>query len=90
MRHQLHTIFCDNKGALELAKNGNFGARTRHIAVAHHFIKEKIEHRIIQVEFVSTTEMIADILTKSTNEPVVRMCMHGMGIRKLKNCKIVK
>lgn len=74
-------MFCDNKSAIELAKNGNFSARTRHIAVAYHFVKEKIEMKIVHVEYLPTKDMIADMLTKPATPDVVRMCVLGMCIK---------
>lgn len=76
-------IFCDNKGALSLAKNGSFSSRTKHINVAFYFVKEKIDARIVQVEYISTKEMVADMLTKAANQKVVEMCVTKMGIRNL-------
>ena len=44
-------LYCDNKGALELAKNAHFISRTRHINFRHHFIKELIEQGRSQLIF---------------------------------------
>jgi hypothetical protein len=35
-------IKCDNQGSIKLAKNPIFHARTKHIEIHHHFIREKI------------------------------------------------
>jgi len=36
-------VICDKQGAIALAKNYMHHARTKHIGVQHHFVKEKIE-----------------------------------------------
>jgi hypothetical protein len=36
-------IYCDNKSAICLAKNPEMHARSKHIDIRHHFIREKIE-----------------------------------------------
>ncbi len=33
-------IFCDNQGAIALAKNPQFHARTKHINIRHHYVRE--------------------------------------------------
>ncbi|XP_036325987.1 secreted RxLR effector protein 161-like [Rhagoletis pomonella] len=35
-------LFCDNQGAIKLAINNNFPARTKHIDVKNYFIREKL------------------------------------------------
>lgn len=60
-------IFCDNKGAIDLSKNSKFSARTKHINVRHHFIKENIRNREIKVDFTPSFDMLADPLTKAVN-----------------------
>ena len=35
-------IFCDNQGAMALAKNPQFHARTKHIDIQHHYVREQV------------------------------------------------
>ena len=58
------TIYCDNIGALSLAANPVFHARTKHVEVDFHFIREKIVANQLQVSHISPTDQIADIFTK--------------------------
>jgi hypothetical protein len=58
------TIWCDNLGALALASNPVFHARTKHIEVDVHFVREKVLNRDIQIHHLSTLEQVADIFTK--------------------------
>jgi Reverse transcriptase (RNA-dependent DNA polymerase) len=37
-------IQCDNMGVITLTKDPSFHARTKHIDVAHHFIRERVHH----------------------------------------------
>lgn len=57
-------LHCDNQGALQLSKNGVFSPRTKHIHIKLEFIKECIENKIINLTYISTNEMLADIFTK--------------------------
>ncbi|RVW79312.1 Retrovirus-related Pol polyprotein from transposon RE1 [Vitis vinifera] len=58
------TIWCDNSGALALASNPVFHARTKHIEVDFHFIREKVANRDISLQFIGSYDQPADIFTK--------------------------
>lgn len=58
-------IHGDNKGAIDLAANGSFRPKTKHIDLRHHFIREKLEEGKIVLSHVGTDDMIADNLTKA-------------------------
>ena len=58
------TIWCDNIGAIALALNPVFHARTKHVEVDYHFIREKVCNNEIKFQHVSTIDQIADVFTK--------------------------
>ncbi|MBW0533956.1 hypothetical protein O181_073671 [Austropuccinia psidii MF-1] len=58
-------LLCDNQGALSLLKNPLYQHRTRHIKLRLHWCRELFNAGHIQAEYVSTTNMMADIMTKS-------------------------
>ena len=58
------TIYEDNIGAIELSRNAKFHNRTKHIDIAHHFVRERVKTKTIDVTHCPSKEMIADILTK--------------------------
>jgi hypothetical protein len=57
-------IYEDNQSTIALASNPQFHARTKHIDIQYHFIHECVENSKVQLEYCSTTEMIADGMTK--------------------------
>lgn len=57
-------LFCDNPGAICLAKNNAYHARSKHIDVKNLFIREKLDEGIIKLDYRRTDDMIADIMTK--------------------------
>ena len=58
-------IHCDNKSAIELAKNATFHSRTKHIAIRYHYIREVLNTGVIALKHRGTDEMPADMFTKA-------------------------
>lgn len=58
-------IRADNNGAMDLARNPEFHARTKHIDIQYHFVREAIDRHLVDFEFVPTAEQAADGLTKA-------------------------
>ena len=58
------TIYCDNMSAIALTKNPVFHAKSKHIELWHHFIRDLVQKEEIQLEFINTNEQPADMLTK--------------------------
>jgi hypothetical protein len=58
-------IHCDNQGAIKLAHNPLFYKRTKHIEIRYHFIRKVVEDGIVKIVYLSTENMIADIMTKA-------------------------
>ncbi|GKA18109.1 hypothetical protein Tco_0697946 [Tanacetum coccineum] len=57
-------LYCGNKSAIALCCNNVQHSRAKHIDVRYHFIKEQVEHRIVELYFVQTVYQLADIFTK--------------------------
>ncbi|RVW44140.1 Retrovirus-related Pol polyprotein from transposon RE1 [Vitis vinifera] len=57
-------LHCDNKATIIISHNPVQHDKTKHIEVDRHFIKEKIEKRIICMTYIPTNEQLADIFTK--------------------------
>lgn len=58
------TLCVDNKGAIELAQKTGYSARTKHIDVRHHYIRETVDNGYLELKHVPTEEQLADMLTK--------------------------
>jgi histone deacetylase 1/2 len=59
------TIWYDNLGATFLSSNLIFHARTKHVEVDYHFVRDRVAKREIQIRFISFTDQLENILTKS-------------------------
>jgi len=57
-------IYSDNNGALLLAKNPTFHARSKHINVRYHLVRQKLADNTISIHYIPTNKQVADGLTK--------------------------
>jgi hypothetical protein len=58
-------IYCDNISSILLANNPVYHARTKHIEVHYHFIREKVLAKEIDLIHVSIEDQVANIFTKA-------------------------
>ncbi|SCZ88451.1 BZ3500_MvSof-1268-A1-R1_Chr2-1g04419 [Microbotryum saponariae] len=58
-------VLGDNQGANALTKNPVFHARTRHIRLREHFVRDMVALGDIAVQYINTADMTADIFTKA-------------------------
>ena len=76
-------LFCDNTAAIQLANNPSCQAKTRHINVAYHTIRDFIKDRSIEVNQVSSKENLADTLTKPLPAVAFEKIRSLIGIQQL-------
>ena len=58
-------IYCDNQSCIKLTENPVFHDRSKHIEIRYHFIRDCVQRGVVKLEYISTEEQVADILTKS-------------------------
>lgn len=73
-------MLCDNQSALKLIENPAGTARSKHIDVAHHFVRDRAALGDLQLEYVSTDDMVADGHTKALPLALLAACREGMGL----------
>ncbi|GJR07009.1 retrovirus-related pol polyprotein from transposon TNT 1-94 [Tanacetum coccineum] len=47
-------LYCDNKSVIALCCNNVQHSRSKHIYIRHHFIREQVENRVVELYFVET------------------------------------
>ena len=55
----------DNNDAIALIKNRQINERSKHIDIVYYYIRDLQKHGKINVNYISTNEIIADNFTKS-------------------------
>nr|GEU42809.1 uncharacterized mitochondrial protein AtMg00810-like [Tanacetum cinerariifolium] len=73
-------ILCDNISTIALASNLVQHARTKHIELDCHFVRDKIKAGQIQVSYVPTKAQAADIFTKALITYPYRQCLSKLGM----------
>ncbi|GJW63987.1 uncharacterized mitochondrial protein-like protein [Tanacetum coccineum] len=73
-------VMCDNVSTIALANNPIHHARTKHIEIECHFVRDKIRQGQISPCFVSSKFQLADILTKGLSRVLHYNCLFKLGI----------
>ncbi|MCO5571898.1 hypothetical protein L7F22_025647 [Adiantum nelumboides] len=77
---EILVLHCDSQSAIQLARNPVFHAKTKHVDVRYHFIREVLEDKRLQLVKVHTDDNPADLLTKSLSSERFTHCRELMGI----------
>ena len=70
----------DNQSTIAIANNPTNHNRTKHIDIMHHFIREAIERKDIELHYCPTSEIIADAMTKPLSRAKFEGCRNRMGL----------
>nr|GEV28528.1 retrovirus-related Pol polyprotein from transposon TNT 1-94 [Tanacetum cinerariifolium] len=58
-------LYCNNKSAIAICCNNVHHSRSKHIDIWHHFLREKVEKGVVELYFVRTEYLLADIFPKA-------------------------
>jgi len=73
-------LYSESQSVIHLAKNQVFHARTKHIDVRYHFVREILEEEEIILQKIHTTENPADMLTKVVTKTKFEHCLDLVNI----------
>ena len=73
-------INCDNMSAISVSNNPVLHSKTKHISIKYHFLREKVKNRVVQLNFISSTEQTTDIFTKPLSKTQFEYLRHKLGV----------
>ena len=73
-------IFSDSQGAISLVDQPSGHARSKHIDIRHHYIRELSERGVVVFLYLPTEDMPADLLTKALTKEVHMRLLPKFGI----------
>ncbi|GKB06722.1 hypothetical protein Tco_0834955 [Tanacetum coccineum] len=76
-------LYCDNKSAIALCCNNVHHSRSKHIDIRHHFIKEQVENRVVELHFVYSENQLAGIFTKPLAREQLEFLINKLGMRSM-------
>ena len=76
---ELTVIRCDNQSCVQMAVNPVYHDQTEHLEMRYFCVRDMVQRRVVELQFVPTNEQVADVLTK----PLVRGKFEGF--RKMLN-----
>jgi hypothetical protein len=77
------TLLSNNQSCIKLVANPILHARTKHIEIEHHFIREKAIAGDIAISYIRTAKQLADVLTKPLTTSRHAAILEQIGIRPL-------
>jgi hypothetical protein len=79
--NEIPTLFMeDNQGCIALVKNPIMGRSSKHIELRYHFVRDEYLKGNLEMQYCSTREQLADILTKSVDRTTFMKMRDGLGI----------
>ena len=73
-------LYCDNQSTIAISNNPVHHNRTKHIDTRLHFIRDLIEQKMIELQYVNTNQQVADVLTKSLPREKFNWCRDMMNV----------
>ena len=75
------SIHCDSEATLSKAYSQVYNGKSRHIGVRHSYVRQLITDGVITIDFVRSSQNLADPLTKGLTRDLVCKTSIGMGLK---------
>jgi hypothetical protein len=78
------SLWCDNLGAMYASANSVFHARTKHIEMDYHFVRERTARKQLDIRFISSKDQLVDGFTKQLYAEKVSNFQHNLNLSRLR------
>ncbi|KAI5057076.1 hypothetical protein GOP47_0028894 [Adiantum capillus-veneris] len=75
-----NTIYTDSQTALTVARNPVFHARTKHIEMHYHYVRERLSAAEIILAYVPTQDNLAELFTKTLSREKLEAFCKALGL----------
>ena len=79
-------LFCDNRSAISIALDPVYHDRIKHVNIDRFYIKEKLDAKILETSYVSSTEQCAGIFTKGLPSKAFSKLISKLGMKNIHSC----
>ena len=76
-------LYCDNTSVINISKNLVMHAKTKHIAIKYHYVRELVEDKQVKMEYIHTKEQIVAIFTKPLPNNAYEYLRSKLGVKPL-------
>jgi histone deacetylase 1/2 len=73
-------LWCDNIGARYLSANPVFHARTKHVEIDFHFVRERVAQKLLDIRYIHTRDQLADGFTKPLATSRMKEFRHNLNL----------
>eukprot|EP00253_Pinus_taeda_P020387 PITA_20387 len=77
------TLWCNNQSSIQLCKDLIQHQRSKHFELHMHFIRKFIHDHVLEVQYCSTDDQVADIFTKALTEAKFTKLRFMVGVQEV-------
>lgn len=74
------TLYNDSQSAQKLVINHALHRKSKHIDIKYHFLRDAVSNNVINIKYMCTNDMPADVFTKSLSASKHYKCVKALGI----------
>ena len=75
-------VNCDSQAAIAYTKDPKYHGKTKHIDTKYNFVKDMVARKDVNLQYISTHNMIADPMTKPIPRDVFIGHVKSLGLRR--------